>query len=197
MVSPIPKDFLEQLSNYDTFRKKPIRESGDFLDILKWDGQMKDFLGVEIPANLWHIAQVLVPLAEINRLNPGDIFGTRKEDDFGRQEITPSIFGVSRESNPIDIDTTARWIRFFSGIRSYDINIDRSRYFKAKSIEKDLRSLRTKLKYAHRKGEKRKAQEYIDLIDEIFEQKMEEAKKPSFKSLPFQQRQARQLGTYQ
>ena len=189
MVSPIPKVAFEQLSNYDTFRKKPIsREEGN---------EIKDFLGVEIPASLWHIAQVLVPLAEINRLNPGDVFGTRTVDDFGVQTITPSIFGAQRESNPIDIEATARWIRFFSGIRTYDVDLGRARSFKSKSIQKDLRALKTKLKYAARRGENRKAQEYWDLIEEIFEQAARESKRPTLKSLPFEQRQQRQLRTYQ
>jgi len=188
MVSPIPKVMFEQLSNYDTFRQKPIsREEGN---------EIKDFLGVEIPARLWHIAQILVPLAEINRLNPGDIFGTRTVDDFGVQEITPSIFGAQRESNPIDIEATARWIRFFSGIRTYDVDLGRAQSFKAKKIQKDLRALKTKLKYAARKGENRKAQEYWDLIEEIFEQAASESKRPTLKSLPFEKRQERQLRTY-
>ncbi len=188
MDSPIPKVMFEQLSNYDTFRKKPIsREEGN---------EIKDFLGIEIPARLWHIAQILVPLAEINRLNPGDIFGTRTVDDFGVQEITPSIFGAQRESNPIDIEATARWIRFFSGIRTYDVDLGRAQSFKAKKIQKDLRALKTKLKYAARKGENRKAQEYWDLIEEIFEQAASESKRPTLKSLPFEKRQERQLRTY-
>jgi len=197
MVSPIPKVAFEQLSNYDTFRQKPISTEGGFMNMLGWKGEMKDFLGVEIPANLWHIAQVLVPLAEINRLNPGDVFGTRTMDDFGIQTITPSVFGVQRESNPIDIETTARWVRFFSGIRTYDVDIDRARVFKNKKLRRDLRALRTKFKYATRKGENRKAQEYLDLIDEIFEQMGRESKRPTLKSLPFEKRQERQLRTYQ
>jgi hypothetical protein len=196
MVSPIPKIAFEQLSNYDTFRQKPISTEGGFMNMLGWKGEMKDFLGIEIPANLWHIAQVLVPLAEINRLNPGDVFGTRTVDDFGIQKVTPSVFGAQRESNPIDIETTARWVRFFSGIRTYEVDIDRARGFKTKKLRRDLRALRTKFKYAASKGENRKAQEYLDLIDEIFEQMGRESKRPTLKSLPFEKRQERQLRTY-
>ena len=38
-------------------------------------GQSKDFLGVALTPRLWKLAQLIVPLGEINRLNPGGVFG--------------------------------------------------------------------------------------------------------------------------
>ena len=62
MTTPFPKELFEQLNNYDTFRESEIQEM---------EGQSKDLLGVALPVRLWKLAQLLVPLIEVNRLNPG------------------------------------------------------------------------------------------------------------------------------
>ena len=65
MTTPFPKELFEQLNNYDSFRESPIQEM---------EGQSKDILGVALPVRLWKLAQLLVPLTEVNRLNPGGVF---------------------------------------------------------------------------------------------------------------------------
>jgi len=166
MVSPIPKEIFEQFSGYDTFRRKPITE---------FEGQAKDLLGVALPARLWKLAQLMVPLTEINRLNPGGVFGEQIIDPAtGQQTVTPAWggWGAYRESNPEDIAEAARWIRFFSGQRIYDINLNKQRYFLNKNVETDLRSLQTKLKRALQNQENRRARQLMKLIDEVQRQEV-------------------------
>jgi hypothetical protein len=166
MVSPIPKELFEQLSGYDTFRRKPITE---------FEGEAKDLLGVALPARLWKLAQLLVPLTEINRLNPGGVFGEQIVDPVtGQQQVTPAWggWGASRESNPEDIEESARWVRFASGQRIYDINLNKQRYFLNKNVETDLRSLQTKLKRALQNQENRRARQLMKLIDEVQRQEV-------------------------
>jgi hypothetical protein len=101
-------------------------------------GRAKDLLGVALPARLWKLAQLLVPLTEINRLNPGGVFGEQIIDPAtGQQTVTPAWggWGAYRESNPEDIAEAARWLRFFSGQRMYDINLNKQRYFLNKNME--------------------------------------------------------------
>ena len=166
MVSPIPKELFEQFSGYDTFRRKPITE---------FDRQSKDILGVALPARLWKLAQLLVPLTEINRLNPGGVFGEQIIDPVtGRQTVTPAWggWGAYRESNPEDIAESARWLRFFSGQRVYDINLNKQRFFLNKNLENDLRSLESKLKRALQNQENRRARQLMRLIDEVQRQEI-------------------------
>jgi len=166
MVSPIPKEIFEQFSGYDTFRRKPITE---------FEGQAKDMLGVALPARLWKLAQLLVPLTEINRLNPGGVFGEQIIDPVtGQQQVTPAWggWGAYRESNPEDIAESARWVRFFSGQRMYDINLNKQRYFLNKNMDTDLRSLQTKLKRALQNQENRRARQLMKLIDEVQRQEV-------------------------
>ncbi len=166
MVSPIPKEIFEQISGYDTFRRRPITE---------FEGEAKDLLGVPLPARLWKLAQLLVPLTEINRLNPGGIFGEQVRDPVtGRQQVTQAWggWGTSRESNPEDIEEAARWLRFFSGQRVYDVNLNTQRYFSNKNLENDLRSLHQKLERALRNQENRRARQLMRLIDEVQRQEV-------------------------
>ena len=161
MVSPFPKEIFEQISNYDSFRKKPI---------VGYEGESKDFLGVALPSRLWKLVQLMVPLTEINRLNPGGVFGKRIVDPATGQQTVSRAFGglgAMRESGPADISESARWIRFFSGVRLYDINIEKQKYFMNKNLMRDLSALKGKLKWAQAKGENRKAKQILELIDAI------------------------------
>jgi hypothetical protein len=171
MTSPFPKEIFEQLANYDTFREKPVVEFPE-AGIL---GESKDLLGVALPARLWKLSQLLVPLIEVNRLNPAGVFGKQTVDPAtGDQRTTRGWFGwgAYRESNPIDISEGARWVRFFSGARVYDINLEKQRYFANKNLTSDLRQLKGKLKWALGKGENRRASQLMELIDEIQRQEL-------------------------
>ena len=128
-----------------------------------------------LPARLWKLSQLLVPLIEVNRLNPLGVFGEQTVDPAtGTQRSTKGWFGwgASRESNPTDIAEGARWVRFFSGARIYDINIEKQRYFANKNLTNDLRQLKGKLKWALGKGENRRAEQLMELIDEIQRQEL-------------------------
>jgi len=166
MVSPIPKEIFEQFFGYDTFRRKPITE---------FDKQSKDILGIALPARAWKLAQLLVPLTEINRLNPAGVFGEQIVDPVtGQQTVTQAWggWGAYRESNPEDIAEAARWVRFFSGQRIYDINLNKQRFFLNKNVENDLRSLNQKLKRALQNQENRRARQLTRLIDEVQRQEI-------------------------
>ena len=164
LASPFIKEPLEQLANYDTFRKKAMRE---------YKGEKRDFLGIAMPARLWHLVQLLVPIAEINRVNPGGLFGEQTVDPTtGAQTVTAGYGGIgaSRESGPVDIGAAARMVRFFTGGRAYDINIQQQRAFRSLTLMKDLRRLQSMLKWAAYKGEERRIKEIYELIEAIMAQ---------------------------
>ena len=161
MASPILKAPIEQLSNYDFFRERKIKE---------YEGQKKDFLGVSLPPGAWHAAQLLVPLVELNRLNPGGVFGLKKPGvEEESLDITPGWWGTgaSRESGPIDIGGLARTIRFFAGVRTYDLDLQKSRDWNHKKLARDLNTLKGKLKWAKKKGNVRQIEELEALIERV------------------------------
>jgi len=174
MVAPLPKAIFEQITNWDTFRSTERRR----VPVVQKDMQTgmalsKDFLGVPLNPRLWHLAQLIVPLTEINRLNPAGVFGEKTTDPLtGEQTVTKGLggYGASREAGSVDIPEISRWIRFFSGIRAYDINLQKQRYFMNKNLKRDIGALKGKLKYAAAKGENRKAKELYEILEEIIRQ---------------------------
>ncbi|MHC4709349.1 MAG: hypothetical protein ACYTA3_02745 [Planctomycetota bacterium] len=161
MTSPLIKVPFEQIFNYDSFRETPITE---------YKGQTKDFLGVKLPARLYNLAQILVPLADLNRVNPMGVFGEKTVDPVTGEEKSTEAFGglgTSRESGSVDVPGTARMIRFFLGVQQYDIDLSKNQYWKQKNFVKDIQALKSKYKWAVAKGQNRRAQELLDLIDEV------------------------------
>ena len=159
MTSPFPKEIFEQIANYDSFREKPITE---------FKGQSKDFLGVNLPPRLWKLAQLLVPITEINRLNPGGVFGEKRIDPLTREQTVTKGWGgwgAFREANPTDLSETAKWLRFLTGTRAYDIDLEKQAYFKSKNFSRDMAELKGKLKWALAKGENRRAAQLIRAIE--------------------------------
>ena len=159
MTTPLIKAPLEMLANYDTFMKR---------DIKSMPGEMQDFLGIKLPPRLHHLVKLLVPLTDINRWNPAGVFGKNVIDPVtgAAAQKRPSIFGVSRESYK-DMSEVARWVRFFSGVAQYDVNLGKSRYFANKNLMKDIAELKGNRKWAAIKGESRKMQAVDDLLDAI------------------------------
>ena len=161
MVTPLIKEPLEQIANYDTFRKGPITETA---------GEMKDYFGIALPAWAWKLVQVIVPLTEINRLNPGNVFGERSKDaETGR--VTSGVafggLGARRESNPIDAPQVARWLRFFSGASVYDVNLRQQQYFKKKNLMKDASALKGKIKWHGANKRTRRMEAVLEVLEEL------------------------------
>ena len=171
MISPLIKAPLEQIANYDSFRKKKISRFPDAFAL----GEPKDFLGVALPARLWHLAQLLVPLVEINRVNPAGVFGEQMVDPVtGKRTVTEAYggLGARRESNSIDAPEVARWLRFFSGAAVYDVDLRQQRYFMNKNLKRDLAELVGKLKYASANQRTRLAERLIEVIDLVQQQEI-------------------------
>jgi len=171
LFTPMLKTPFEILVNYDTFRKKKISKFPEIFAL----GEPKDFLGVALPSRLWHAAHLLVPLVEINRLNPAGVFGERMVDPVtGKRTVTEAYggLGARRESNPIDAPEVARWIRFFSGAAVYDVDLRQQRYFMNKNLKRDLAELAGKLKYASANQRTRLAERIIEVIDLVQQQEV-------------------------
>jgi hypothetical protein len=164
MVSPILKTSFEQLVNYDTFRKKPIK---------MFEGQTKDYFGVELSPRLWHLAQVIVPLTEINRLNPAGVFGERMKDPVTGAIIATEGWGglgAMRETQ-MDAPEVARWIRFFTGGTTYDIDISKHRYIENRNILKDAAELMGKMKWSVKNTQNRYAKQVLEVLEALKNQK--------------------------
>ena len=167
MGTPLIKAPLEILANYDTFRKGKIAKQPMFT------GESKDFLGVSLPPRLHHLAQVLVPLTEINRLNPAGVFGERMKDDLGRLQSTRAYGGMGAlRENTIDAPEVARWVRFFSGGTVYDVDLDRHRYIMNKNLKKDIAALKGAIKWAARNSQNDRVKVLYELLEQVQRQEI-------------------------
>jgi len=166
MTSPMIKAPLEIIANYDTFRKgKPVKA---------FPGEMKDYLGVSLPPRLWHLAQVIVPLTEINRLNPAGVFGERTKDPLtGKIASTAGWGGVgAMRETTMDAPEIARWIRFFSGGTVYDVDLHKNRYIANRNLLKDAAELKGKMKWAYANNQNVRAGRIEEVLNEVLRQEI-------------------------
>ena len=165
MASPLIKVPLEQIANYDTFRKKKI---------VGYPNESKDFLGIKLPSRLWHLSQIIVPLTEINRVNPLGMFGERMQDpETGIVTSTAAYGGLGAErESAMDAQEVARWIRFFSGGVIYDVDLHKNRYIANKNMKKDLAELKGKMKWAFANSQNRRAEQILQVIEAVEMQEM-------------------------
>ena len=90
MLSPFISAPIQYLVNYDFFRRKTIAET---------TGQTTDFLGIEMPVHAAHLARYLVMLNELDRANPGNIFGESTIDpETGVRTRTRSFYDLLPET---------------------------------------------------------------------------------------------------
>lgn len=138
-ANPFAKSLLEYALNYDTFKKRAIQE---------FEGQTTDMFGVEIPVHMAKVLSIMVALNELDRLNPGGIFGVRTRDP-ATGEITskPSIFGTTRESRA-DLPEEQRQAQALTGVRIFDINMDEAEYNRMRKITGEIKKLQGKIRNA-------------------------------------------------
>lgn len=164
-VNPILKAPIEYLTNYDFFRRQNIE---------KFPEESADMLGMKMPVHLAKLLSNIVLVSEVDRTNPGGIFGTRERDlQTGEITTTPSIFGQSREAR-VDLPEEQRMGQYFTGIRIYDLMASDIESQKMGKIRQDLAALDRYIQRANRAEKPRGLDEaiaardkYIEMLDEI------------------------------
>lgn len=174
-VSPLIKAPIEWLSNYDFFRRKTIEE---------FKGQTADMLGLEMPVHLAKALSNIVMLNEIDRANPGGVFGTRSVDPVTKEvTTTPGILQFTPRESRIDLPEEQREAQYLTGIRVYDVVFSDVREQQAKKIKQDINALNQFIKRASIKEKTRevlKAEEAVEKYSaelERIEAKREERQK--------------------
>jgi len=139
-VSPLLKAPVEYLSNYDFFRRKSIEE---------FKGQTADMLGMKMPVHLAKALSNIVMLNEIDRANPGGVFGTRSVDPVTKEvTTTPGILGFTPRETRIDLPEEQREAQYLTGIRIYDVVFSDVGEQQAKTIKRDIEALKGFIKRA-------------------------------------------------
>lgn len=113
LLSPIIKSPIESGINLDMFASD--LGSGDFKSLERFPGEQENMLGV--PVNRRYVGEALGnlrPITELNRFNPGDVFGTAE---------TPGWFGHGTVRDRVDADPVTRAANLFAS-RVYPIDAE-------------------------------------------------------------------------
>jgi hypothetical protein len=163
-LNPLLKSPIESLANYDFFRRKNIKE---------YEGQTTDMLGIELPVHQAKLLSNLVMLNEIDRANPGGVFGTRTVDPITQKvTTTPGILGFTPREARSDLPEEQRQAQYLTGIRLYDIvfnNVDAQTYAKILKDRRDLESNMKKAGMADKDRNFLRAQEALEKFDAEFD----------------------------
>ena len=161
-VSPLIKAPLEYLANYDFFRKKTIQE---------FEGQTTDFLGVPMPVHLAKLASNIIVLNELDRANPGSIFGSRIVDPITKEVTTLNSFlglGTPREART-DLPEEQRLNQYLTGIRIFDIDMGQTEYRQVEQMKKDIGAIKARIKQAQIADKSREAETAVQALERFFE----------------------------
>jgi hypothetical protein len=161
-VSPIIKAPLEYLANYDFFRKKNIQE---------FEGQNADFLGVPMPVHLAKLASNIIVLNELDRANPGSIFGSRMVDPITKEVTTMNSFfglGTPREART-DLPEEQRLTQYLTGIRIFDIDMGETEKRQVEQMKKDITAINARIKQAKIADKSREAEAASQALDRFYE----------------------------
>jgi hypothetical protein len=156
MTNPFLKSVFEFFGNYDIYRRRDIDDIG---------GRKVDFLGIRMPVHLAKLAQNMVMLSELDRLNPAGMFGEKTRSPEG--EVTQTRAGFKppwqkeaalRESR-LDQPVSMRWLQYLVGLRPYE-NTGDVKAWEKMSLYSDYKSLMSVLRREGGKGN-------MDTVDDI------------------------------
>ena len=168
--NPFIKMALEQVTNHSYFSRGEVSKipSANFKM-----GEMKDFMGLRMPARIAYLAKMFPLLSEIDRINPDAVFGKASVDEqtgqrtTSRAKFTPwwQDEATLRETRFNDMDGMPRFIAWLSGMRTFtydpDATIPRKVQQNVRAINKTKAELLYYIKQAQKAGNVDAAAELI------------------------------------
>ena len=168
--NPFIKMALEQVTNHSYFSRGEVSKipSANFKM-----GEMKDFMGLRMPARIAYLAKMFPLLSEIDRINPDAVFGKASVDEqtgqrtTSRAKFTPwwQDEATLRETRFNDMDGMPRFIAWLSGMRTFtydpDATIPRNVQQNVRAINKTKAELLYYIKQAQKAGNVDAAAELI------------------------------------
>ena len=161
MTNPFFKSVLEAIMNYDIYRRRDIS-----------DGTKVDFLGMRMPAHIAKLAQNLVMLSELDRLNPDGVFGERTRKPDGSTETTRAKFKPPWQDEPslrqsrLDQPVSVRLLQYLVGLRPYEDKGD-AEMWRQMNLYKDYKTLVGLMRQEQGKGNEDSVKDLWRMVDRV------------------------------
>jgi len=154
MVSPLIKEPVQQLANYDMYFKKPIanKELKQGTVIPKEGEDFTRFMGVKLTPRTAHVLRNIRLLASLHRANPLQIFGETTNDLGTGEKLSQYILGIRN----YDVDEVSALVQ---GLYKEKRKMD--------GLKKDLALTSRELSKAEMHGKERAVQDAKDRMDII------------------------------
>jgi hypothetical protein len=159
--NPFIKMALEQFTNHSYFSRGEISKIPSANPILGIGmGEMKDFMGLRMPARIAYMAKMFPLLSEIDRINPVSVFGNATVDpQTGQRTTTRAEFtpfwqdeATLRETRFEDMDGMPRFIAWLAGMRTFTYDPDETIHKKFKDNARAIAKTKRDLLDWHRKA---------------------------------------------
>ena len=159
-LGPVLKTPMEFVANYDAFKERPIK---------KFRGQTSSLLGVQMPVKVAHLLKNFVLLGQIDRANPGNIFGGKDEEGkttraFGMEDPLSidvpdwvpfaggETFGIgAARENRMDLPGLERLMQYAFGARTYAFKPDSEELKQLKAWKWGLKTAKSTLSLANKR----------------------------------------------
>lgn len=161
MTNPFFKSVLEAFFNYDIYRRR---------DISEYPNKKVDFLGIRMPVHIAKLAQNLVMLSELDRLNPDGMFGEKTREPDGKIEKTRAKFKPPWQEEPalresrMDQPVSVRLLQYLVGLRPYEDRGD-AETWRLSGMATDIKTLERLLSKEAAKGNKDSVKDLLRRID--------------------------------
>ena len=147
MMSPIIKAPLEWFTNYSSFAERSIEAYPD---------QVQNYLGMNMPRKVANLIRNVRVLNEVDRANPGFIFGTK---------TTPGILGFHR-SQELELPDIVRLVNLMGGLKFYPYHFDIAKRQYEKVLRENILTLDRYRRLALRQNNFGEANRITKLIQE-------------------------------
>lgn len=161
MTNPFFKSVLEAFMNYDIYRRRDIS-----------DGKKVDFLGMRMPAHIAKLAQNLVMLSELDRLNPDGVFGERTREPDGSTVMTRAKFKPPWQDEPslrqsrLDQPVSVRLLQYLVGLRPYEDKGD-AEMWRQMNLYKDYKTLVGLMRQEQGRGNEDSVKDLWRMVDRV------------------------------
>jgi hypothetical protein len=167
MVTPFVKTPLETAFNKSSFFKNTLGEASD---IESRPGEKKNFLGLDISPKTKNVLSSIRILNELDKLNPGEIFGAERKGSFWNKIGIPNASKKRGSRYSPDSSQASRLINMFVG-KTTNYNPKQAKFFYDLDTAKRVTEMKGAIKEALKNRQPVEAKKASQALSEFLKQR--------------------------